>query len=63
MITHDVQYDLFRPIVLDLLHPHRADLLLILSQNLRQRLSSLGILLKQIESIAFVGFTWDGFGR
>lgn len=44
--TYDRQHDFLRSIVLNLLHPNGANLLLILSQHLRQCLATLRILLE-----------------
>lgn len=43
-------------VVLDLVHPHRADLRLVLAEHLRQRRAPLRVLLQHVEAVRFARF-------
>lgn len=59
--AYKIQHDLLRAIGFNLLHPDNADFLFVLGQHLRQGLTTLRVLLEQVESVALVGLAGDGF--
>lgn len=61
--TYLVYNDFDIVLALDFLHPHLADLGLVIAQHFRQRRPALAVLLQHIEAVIFAGVTKAGIFR